>query len=163
MFDRPGRLITGAACAVFFLWWAFTASHKLHEMLVGLIATALTAAFFANVLRTETLNLELRARDLAQCWRLPKEILHDCWVLTVVLWKDLFGGQPAGSFYRACGFKTSRRDPLLIGRTALAVAYTTMSPNMLVIGVDPDQSLMLFHQLQRDKVSEMTRQLGAQQ
>jgi multisubunit Na+/H+ antiporter MnhE subunit len=163
MFDRPARLLSGAACIVFFLWYAFTASHKLHELLVGVVATSLTVWFFSGVLRTEKLNLELRLRDLAQCWRLPKEIIHDCWVITVVLFKDLFGKERAGSFYRACGFKTSRRDPLLMGRTALAVAYTTASPNMLVIGIDPAQSLMLFHQIQRDKVSEMTRRLGAQQ
>lgn len=163
MFDRPGQLLSGAAVLVYFFWYAFTASGKPHELLVGVGATALTVWFFANVLRTETLNVELRLRDLAQCWRLPKEIVHDCWVITAVLFKDLFGVERAGSFYRACGFKTSRRDPLLMGRTALAVAYTTASPNMLVIGIDPAQSLMLFHQIQRDKVSEMTRRLGAQQ
>jgi multisubunit Na+/H+ antiporter MnhE subunit len=161
LFDRPGRLLTGAAILVYFLWYAFTASTKPHELLVGLGAVALTVLFFANVLRTEKLNVTFQASDLALCWHLPADILKDCWVLTVVLAKDLLGTERAGSFYRDCGFVTSRRDPLLMGRTALAIAYTSMSPNMLIIGIDPEQSLMLFHQVQRDEVPDLTRKLGA--
>lgn len=162
LFDRPGRLLTGAAVGVLALWRIFTDSFSWHELAVGVVATTLTVLFFAKMLRTETLNLELRGRDLALCWRLPAEILKDSWVVTVVLFKDLLGRERAGSFYRACGFKSSQRDPVLVGRSALAVTYATMSPNMIAIGVDPAQSLLLFHQLQRDDVSEMTRALGAQ-
>ncbi len=162
MFDRPGRLLTVAAIAVLALWRMFTDSPSWHELAVGIVATALTVLFFANVLRTETLNLELRGRDLLQLWRIPWYILSGCWEITWLLLKDL-AGKPAGSFYRDCGFKTSRRDPTLVGRTALAVAYTTTAPNFIVIGVDPEQSLMLFHQLERSTVPKMTQALGAQQ
>ena len=163
MFDRPGRLLTGAAVGVLFLWRLFTDSPSWHELAVGVAASALTVLFFANVLRTETLNLEVRARDLAQCWRLPGDILKDCWIVTVVLCRDLVGKERAGSFYRTCGFKSSRRDSVLVGRSALAIAYATTSPNMIAIGIDPAQSLMLFHQIQRGEVSKSVRALGAQQ
>ncbi len=162
LFDRPGRLLTGAAVVVLALWRMFTDSPSWHELAVGVIATTLTVLLFANMLRTETFNLELRARDLALCWRLPAEILKDCWVVTMVLFKDLFGIERADSYYRDCGFRTSRRDPVLGGTRGLAVTYATMSPNMIVIGIDPAQSLMLFHQIKRDDVSAMTRALGAQ-
>ena len=66
-----------------------------------------------------------------------------------------------GSFYRACGFRISTHDTLLIGRSALAIAYTTASPNMMVIGIDPAQSLMLFHQLKRDAVPSYAQSPGA--
>ena len=160
MFDRPGRLLAGASVAVF-LWRVFTDSPSWHELAVGFVATTLTVLFFANMLRTETLNLELRARDLAQLWRIPWYILSGCWEITWLLLKDL-AGKPAGSYYRACGFKTSRRNPTLIGRTALAVAYTTTAPNFIVIGVDPEHSLMLFHQIERSTVPKMAQALGAQ-
>lgn len=160
MLDHPARLLTGAAVAVLLLWRIFTDSPSWHELVVGIVASALTVLFFASFLRSERLSIQLRARDLALAWHLPAAILRDCWIITVVLFKDLFGVQKAGSFYRACSFKSSRRDPLLVGRSALAVTYTTMSPNMLVIGIDPSQSLMLFHQLQPDDVPSMTRTLG---
>ncbi len=162
MFDRSGRLLTGAALVVLSLWRIFTDSPNWHELAVGVIATGLTVWFFANILRTETLNLELRGRDLIQLWRIPWYIVSGCWEITSLLLKDL-AGKPAGSFYRDCGFRTSRHDPTLVGRTALAVAYTTTAPNFIVIGVDPEQSLMIFHQLDRSTVPKMTQALGAQQ
>ena len=161
LFDRPEGLIAGAAVAVFFLWYAFTASTKPHEMIVGAAATVLAVLFFANVLRTATLNLDLHARDLVQLWRIPWYILSGCWEITWILLKDL-AGKPAASYYRDCGFKTSRQNPKLVGRTVLAIAYTTTAPNFIVIGVDVSQSLMVFHQLERSTIPKMTQALGAQ-
>ena len=163
MFDRPGQLLAGAAIVVLLLWRIFTDTPSWHELAMGVVSTALTVLFFANVLRTETLNLELRLKDVALVWHLPWEILKDCWIVTVVLFKDLLAIERAGSYYMACGFKTSRRDPVMVGRSALATVYATASPNMVVIGIDPAQSLMLFHQIKRDKVSTMMQGLGAQQ
>jgi hypothetical protein len=40
--------------------------------------------------------------------------------------------------------------------------YTTTAPNFIVIGIDPDLSRMLFHQIERSSVPKMTRELGAQ-
>lgn len=161
MLDSPGLLLSGAGMASFLLWCGFVAGFKLQEMVVGALATGLTVGFLAAMLHSETMTLSFRLRDLVQAWRLPAGIAKDCLVVTRVLLRDL-AGQRAGSFYRACGFPTSRRDAHLLGRTALAVAYTTASPNMVVIGVDPAQSLMLFHQIERDEVPAMTRNLGAQ-
>ncbi|RXH53979.1 hypothetical protein GRAN_4948 [Granulicella sibirica] len=33
----------------------------------------------------------------------------------------------------------------------MAIAYTTASPNIIVIGIDPAQSRMLFHQIKDGK------------
>jgi hypothetical protein len=82
--------------------------------------------------------------------------------IIVILLKDLLGIRRAGSFYRVCGFKTSKSDPQLVARRILATFYTTMAPNFIVIGIDFRQSRMLFHQLERSSVSQMTKALGAQ-
>ena len=158
---HPGICLTGVAAAVLLLWIGFTTSVKPHEFLLGACATALTVALFRNLVRNEALPFRLRLRDLLLVWQLPKAILTDCWILTVVLVKDLTGRERAGSHYRACGFRISTRDPVRIGRGALAIAYTTASPNMVVIGIDPAQSLMLFHQLRRDAVPAYAQALGA--
>jgi hypothetical protein len=79
-----------------------------------------------------------------------------------ILVKDLLGVKRAESFYRVSGFKTSKSNPLLVARRVLATFYTTMAPNFIVIGIDFRQSRMLFHQLQRSSVPQMTKALGAQ-
>ena len=159
--SHTGVLSAGVALVGLFVWSTLTASASLHELLLGACAMTFTLALLLKLLRTEVLQFRFHLRDLLLIRQLPTAILKDCWILTVVLCRDLAGKQQAGSFYRACGFKTSGHDPLLIERSALATVYTTASPNMLIIGIDPAQSLMLFHQLQRAAVPAYTQALGA--
>lgn len=158
--QRSWGLLAGAAVAVLLLWRILTDSPKWHELCVGLVATGLTTLFLARIVQTETLKLTFRLRDLVQLWRIPWYILSACWEITSLLFKDL-AGQPTGSFFQDCGFKTSKHDPLLVARSVLAITYTTTSPNFIVIGIDPKQSLMLFHQLKHSNVPKMTQALGA--
>lgn len=159
--NHPVALLSGVGCAVLLLWISFTASGDLHELLLGACAAALTLALFLNLIRTESLDYRLHLRDLALVGQVPKAILKDCWILTVVLFKDLAGKERAGSYYRACGFRATTHDPVRLGREALATAFTTASPNMMVIGIDPAQSLMVFHQVKRDAVPAYAQALGA--
>ena len=163
IFARPVLLLTSVAAILAFGWIWLVASFHPHEMIVGAVVVALSTAFCGLLFRSSQLPLALRWHDVLLFWRVPLAIVQDAGTLVAVLFTDLFGGERAGSYYRVCGFKSSRRDPLIVGRTALAVMYTTMSPNMIVIGVDPKQSHMLFHQLRRDAVPVLTQMLGAGQ
>ena len=142
-------------------WILLVAGVKRDEMIVGALSVGAAAAFLQFVYRAEKQKLDIRLKDLATCWRLPWYILNDTWVVTLVLLKDLLGIKRASSFYRVCGFKTAKHDPLLVARRVLATAFTTVTPNSIVIGIDYDRSRMLFHQLQRSRVSKMTQELGA--
>lgn len=161
LFDHPAALLTGTAVLLFIGWIWLVASLHMHEMIVGAVVVALSTAFCGLVLRSATLPLELRWRDLSALRYVPREIAKDAWVVSSVLWRDLFMGECAGSFYRVSGFAAGRRDPILVARAALAITFTTLSPNMVVIGIDPTQGHMLFHQLRRDEVPSSTRALGA--
>jgi len=112
--------------------------------------------------RRETLTLDLRWPDLLAGWRVPWYIVSGVYEVAIILSKDLCGVKAAESFYRVSGFKTSKSDPQLIARRVLATAYTTTAPNFIVIGIDYNQSRMLFHQLERSIVPKMTKELGAQ-
>ncbi len=157
----PVRLLSGIALLLFAGWVLLVGSLHPHEMIVGAVVVLLSTSFCAVVLRSDTLALELRLRDLMQLWHVPGEIAKDAWVITSVLFRDLLFGQRAESLYRVAGFKASRRNPVLVARAALAIAYTTLSPNTIVLGIDPAQGHMLFHQLRRDDLPASTRALGA--
>jgi hypothetical protein len=143
-------------------WIGLVATTKAHEMLVAIGVVALLTPFAASLLRSNWQQLSLHPWDLLQCWRIPWYVLSGCWEITVLLLRDLFAGKPTGSYYRACNFRINRHDPVLIARSILAVAYTTMAPNFIVIGIDAEQSQMLFHQVERSSVPKMSRALGAQ-
>lgn len=143
-------------------WILLVAGCKRDEMIVGAIAVAAATLFLWRAFQVASERLDLRLRDILTAVRLPWMMLSDAWLVTIVLLKDLFHIEPAGSFYRVKGFRTAIHDPLLVARRVLAVVYTTSTPNSIVIGIDPAQSRMLVHQLRREPTSKLERDLGAQ-
>lgn len=155
------RALTVAVVCMAVEWIMLVAGLKPHEMIVGACSVAVAAVFVWRALQLSE-RLDIRARDVLTAWRIPGIMLGDAWTVTVVLLKDLFGGQPAPSAYRATAFRTAADDPLMVARRVLATAYTTSTPNSIVIGIDPQQSLMLVHQLKLSPPSALERELGGQ-
>jgi hypothetical protein len=142
-------------------WILLVSGTRPHEMIVGAICVLVSALFLAGVKKMSTLVLDFHVSDVIQGWRIPWYVLGDCYTITAVLLRDLFTSRRAESLYRVSGFKTSKDDPRLVARRVLATAYTTTAPNSIVIGIDFNQSRMLFHEIKRSGVSEMTKRLGA--
>jgi hypothetical protein len=131
-------------------------------MIVGAVVVVAATLFLRTVQKLSDTAIRPEWKDIAQGWRIPWDIANDIWVITLVLVKDLSYLRRAGSYYRVCGFKSSKRDRRIAAREVLATVYTTTGPNSIIIGIDPELSRMLFHQLERSSVSKMTQALGAQ-
>jgi hypothetical protein len=142
-------------------WIILVGGTRPHEMLVGAACILLSTLFLASVYKTSTLKLEFHISDIAQGLRIPWYVFSDCFTVSRVLLRDLFTARHAASLYRVSEFRTSKDNPRLVARSVLATVYTTTSPNSIVIGIDYQQSRLLFHQLERSAVSDMTRNLGA--
>lgn len=143
------------------LWLLFAANLSGQELFLGALIALASLVFVLYVSQFSGLRLEFRFRDIVQAWRIPWYIISGIYEITMVLFKDLLHISPARSLFRVCGFDTSSHDPIREARTILAIAYTTAAPNFIVIGVDPTQSRMLFHQIEASDVPIMTRSLGA--
>ena len=143
-------------------WILLVAGLKRDEMIVGALCVLAAALFLQLAFRAESQRLEFRLKDLAACWRIPWYIVTGSWEIVIILLKDLLYIKRASSFYRVSGFKTGKYDPLLVARRVLATAFTTTAPNFIIIGIDYEQSRMLFHQLERSSIPKMTQELGAQ-
>jgi len=143
------------------LWLLFVGGTRRNEMLVGCGVLFLSGAFLYKVARTETLRLDLRARDLAQGWRIPWYVVTDVYAMIVILAEDVFGVRRADSLYRVSEFKSVQPAARFAARRVLATVYTTTTPSFIVIGIDPQQGRMLFHQLKRSSIPKMTQALGA--
>lgn len=160
---KPSWSLSGSALSLIIsLWIIFVGGISPDEMIVGTAVLLLSAAFLYQVWRTETLTLNLELKDLVQGWRIPWYVLSGCYEIIVVLLKDLFSAKKADSLYRVTGFAASNSDPRLVARRVLAVFFTTMAPNFIVIGIDDQKNRMLFHQLKRSSVPRMAKSLGAQ-
>ena len=47
------------------------------------------------------------------------------------------------------------------GSAALEITYTTATPNFVVLGIVREQGIMLFHQVLKGDIIQMTQNLGA--
>lgn len=151
-------LLLTAALAVF--WVACVASFHLHEMLLGIPAVAAAVVFAFYAICRLPIRFRPTARDLAQIVRLPWNVVVDLGLVLWVLVLDLSGRRATGVF-RSAAWRANSDDPRDLARRALAVAYTTVSPNCVVVGIDRERKQILFHQLRQAPLGEMTRRLGA--
>lgn len=142
-------------------WILLVAGTHINEMIVGAASVLASGAFLFLVHRSSTLHTDFRLSDMAKGWRIPWYVVSDIFVITIVLFKDLFGIEKAKSLFRVSGFQTGKEDPILVVRRVLATAYTSASPNTIVLGIDYTSSRMLFHQLKRTPLPQMTNDLGA--
>jgi hypothetical protein len=143
-------------------WILLVAGVKLHEMIVGAFSIAASAVFLYAIHRTETQRFDFQWSDVFTGWRVPGYLLSDLYQITVALLRDLLGMGKAGSFYRVCDFKTAKAAPRLVARRVLATAYTSATPNSIVIGIDYEQNRLLLHQVVRSPITKMARLLGAE-
>jgi hypothetical protein len=141
-------------------WMLLVSTTQRHEMIVGALSVLASGAFLWHAHRSEPLRLRFAFRDIVALWRVPGDVLSDVWTVTTILVRDL-AGHRAGSFYRVCDFVTVKDDPKFAGRRVLATLSATVSPNLIVIGVDGHQSRMLFHQVERSGLPKMLENLGA--
>ncbi len=154
--------VTAVAICLALGWVWLVATIHLHEMIVGAAVVVLASLFLRLVHRSQPNVVQFHWKDVVQGWRIPWYMVCDTWIVILVFLSDLLHLRPAGSYYRVCGFKCSKRDPAIVGRGVLATMYMTATPNSIVLGIDPQSSRMLFHQLERASVPQMVRALGAQ-
>ena len=148
--------------AFYGLWLLFTGTFSLHELLIGIIAALLASVGMVVVTICYSTPFSPTAKDVLAMWRLPWYVVSDTWVVLLVAAKDLIGMHRADSLFRVVPFEAGAKgDPRKSARRVLAVVYSTMAPNSIVLGVNVSDQKLLFHQIKRSSVPKMTRQLGA--
>jgi hypothetical protein len=78
-----------------------------------------------------------------------------------VLARQIFLGKPADSLFHSVRFEVGGDDDESAFRRALAIAYTTATPNFVIVDIDRERGLLVYHQIKQSRIPEMTRQLGA--
>jgi multisubunit Na+/H+ antiporter MnhE subunit len=160
--DQVVRSWIGQWLVYLALWFVLTGTLSLAELALGVFCAALAATAGEIVWAEPLARFTGDLHYVAQAWRLPKYAFTGTWEILVVLAKHLSGREQAHSLLRALQFDAGRVDDEHDAtRRALAVTYTTMTPNFVIIGIDSERGLMLFHQLTPTHVLPITRKLGA--
>ena len=145
--------------ASFCLWLLFVDTTREHELWLAAAASAIAAAGAEVVREQPFADFRPRVVWLLQAWREPWYILQGCAVIFWVFIQHFF--RPRPSVLREVVFDPGGSDRASAARRALAITYTTVPPNFVVLGIDFDKRVMLVHQVSETKTPTMTRNLGA--
>jgi len=161
---RQISTIFGFSLPLFYLFWlVFVGTFAVHELLLGAIGAVLTALGLSVIDLYYPARFSPRLMELLSLWRLPWYLVSGAWEITVVAAKDLLHVAPAKSIFRVVPFDAGEQDDFhATARRVLAVIYTTVAPNFIVLGVNTSDKKLLFHQIEYSSVPKMTQYLGAQ-
>lgn len=164
--NQPAKLALapGIGLPVFYLFWIiFVGSFSPHELLIGIIATVLASAGLLVIILQYPARFSPSFAELLSFWSLAWYLFSGTWEIVLVAAQDLLHIKSAQSLFRTVSFDAGRKDdPHATARRALAVVYTTVAPNFIVLGINTSDRQLLFHQIRRSPVPTMTKQLGAQ-
>jgi multisubunit Na+/H+ antiporter MnhE subunit len=142
-------------------WFLFVGKIEWAELLVGTAGAAIAASTAQLVWAQHIAAFRDHAGWVLEMWRLPKYMITGSWEIFEVLFKQLFAGKRAESLLLAVPYEATGEDDASAARRALAVTYTTSTPNFVVVGVDRERGHLVFHQIKRSPVLQMTKNLGA--
>ena len=143
-------------------WLIFTGKFTWAELAVGAVCSV-AAAFASDIAWGSHLTaFGADARALAQAYHLPWLTLQGTVEIFKVLFRHLFTRHKAPSLMLAVDFDCGAADdPHDSARRALAIGYTTMTPNFVILAIDEKKGRMLYHQIAKSPVPKMTQKLGA--
>ena len=143
----------------FCLWLLFVNTTKIHELWMGAIASIFCATAAETVRHQPFAGFRPRLWWLIQAWREPWYIVEGCAAILWAFFKHFFHPEP--SILREVVFDAGGSDPRSAARRALAITYTTIPPNFVVLSIDLDKNIMLVHQVSKTETPTMTCNLGA--
>jgi hypothetical protein len=168
MAERPqlGRagtilFVAGAFALAFLSWFLFVGRLEVDELWAAIPACALSALATYVVWEQHIVGFTDRAGHFLEAWRLPGYMVMGTVEIFRVLLAQLFAGKSAASLVLAVPYEAVGDDPADAARRALAIAYTTSTPNFIVIGIDRERGTLVYHQIKRGPVLEVTKRLGA--
>jgi multisubunit Na+/H+ antiporter MnhE subunit len=145
-------------------WFLFVGKLAFIEALVGISMAALVAAATEMVRGQNFARFHPRKRWLLGTWRVPIDVLRDCAIVTVVLWRRLLQSRDVQGSFRCLSLPAEGSNSRDSARRALAIAFVSLPPNTYVVGIDQEKNSMLLHELEPQRqVPELAKLLGARE
>jgi multisubunit Na+/H+ antiporter MnhE subunit len=154
-------LVAGAFALAFVTWFLLVGRLGTDELWGAIPGSLLAALATWVVFEQHVVGFSDRAGHLLEAWRLPGYMITGTLEIFRVLLRQLFAGKPASSLLLAVPYDALGDDPGDAAKRALAIAYTTSTPNFIVLGIDHRRGTLVFHQIERGPIMEMLKRLGA--
>lgn len=157
---RPAAEWIAHLAVAYAAWLAFTQRGAPTELAAGAAVAVLAAVASQVVWSRNGATFWGAERLLLAGWQVAWYAVTGTSEILGVLFRQL-AGRRAPSLLLAVRFDAQGGEAHAQARRALAVAYTSMTPNFIVLGVDRRRGLLWYHQVKRGEIPAMTRLMGA--
>jgi len=144
------------------LWMMYTSSPRLSELYVGFIIAALGVLGSCLIRGSGLAAFHPRPRWTALAVLEPWYVLVGSYRLAASLIRALLH-RPSLARFHAIPFDTGGDDPESSTRRTLTIAYLTIPPDSVVVGIDRHVNELLLHEIQPSSLPLIARELGAQE
>jgi multisubunit Na+/H+ antiporter MnhE subunit len=144
------------------LWMLFVSMTKGRELLAGLIAALLAAVADGIIKSIDYAKFKPRLEWLPLIFWEAWYALDGTWAIMMALFKHIAGKESEAEFV-SVPLTAGSDDAESWARRALMVAYLTIPPNFIVLGIDREQQRMLVHQVSPTAVPLIAKKLGAKE
>jgi hypothetical protein len=159
---RTALLLIVIAAVQLGLYQAYVDHPSRAEWAIGIAAALLATIAAYGSARVGSISIRPTFSMIAQGWRVPGNAVSESWDLLVVTVAQLLGRKASDGQLVAAPFRYGTLTARDSARRLLAVIYTTLTPNSVVIGLVREQNLILIHQMRGTEVSPITQELGAE-
>ena len=142
------------------LWMLFVSLLQLNELVAGIAAALIGAVADAVVKATDFARFRPRLKHLLLILTEPWYVISGTASIFWALAKRI-AGQPSEGELKVIPYDAGGDDSDSSARRALTVAYTTIPPNFIVIGIDRERNYLMVHQVSPTGTPWITKQLGA--
>jgi Multisubunit Na+/H+ antiporter, MnhE subunit len=157
---KTGGLVLFEYGYLVLLWMLFVSNPSRGEFYAGAaVALAGTIADWV-VKRQEFAKFRPRLAQLALVLWEPWYALTGTAAILKALARKLLG-KPSEARFRAVAIDAGGDDAESHARRALLVAYITLTPMSIVVGIDCDQKKMLVHEISPTPTPRIAKKLGA--
>jgi multisubunit Na+/H+ antiporter MnhE subunit len=147
---------------LFLLWMLFVSQLRWHEACLGIAAAVLGSIADARLKAQHFTPFKPRLRWLTLVLWEPWYALTGTAAVLKALVRHLLGRRSEAQF-RAVRYDYGGDDEVSSAKRALFVAYMTIVPNFIVVGIDNKTHLALIHQVSPTDTPKMGRLLGAEE
>lgn len=153
-------LAAGEFAVLLGLWMLFVSLLQMNEFAAGIAAALIGLLGDAVVKATDFARFRPRVRHLLLILTEPWYVITGTASIFWALAKRIAGQKSDGEL-KVVPFDAGGDDVDSAARRALAVAYTTIPPNFIVVGIDRERNYMMVHQVSPTGTPWITKQLGA--
>lgn len=147
--------------SLFGLWFLFVDSRAPGEVFVGLAASMLAAFVSVAVDLLRPARFKPKLRWLLEIRRVPALMIYDCGLLAKHVFTRIFLADTSPGMFQLARFDAGGDDSRSAARRVLAITYSTLPPNSIIVDIDRSAGVMLFHQLEEHGIPEPADRLGA--